>query len=135
MTGPSDVNRVDILRSPRALQVVTGVSFLLFGAMALILHETHGWAPITVAACGLWLLGLAGVVDSLTARVELRDESIVIVRNLRRREYPRRLFVKASWAKGAPVALQTDAGRWIRLPTVTLSSQGMRNKLRAWIAG
>ena len=96
-------------------------------------YYTRGLSWVTVVFLGLALLGVAGVIDALTQRVELHEDRIVIVRNLRRREYPRAVFVKAQWSKGVPVSLQTTSGEWVHLPGVGTSSQGLVNTLRAWI--
>jgi len=81
------------------------------------------------------VFAVAGFIDAMTARVELNNESIVIVQNLIRREYPRSMFVKVTWGKGMPVALQSKSGEWVRLPGVGKSSQAVVNTLRAWLNG
>jgi len=79
------------------------------------------------------VLALAGFVDTLTARVVIFPERLVIVSNFIRREFARSDFVKASWAKGCPISLQRTDGSWLNLPPVGSSAQGMTNSLRAWI--
>jgi hypothetical protein len=86
-----------------------------------------------VVFLGLLAFGGAGLADVLTQRVELHADRIVIVRNLRRRVYPRQMFVKAAWGKGVPVSIQKVTGEWVDLPAVGASSQGLANTLRAWI--
>ena len=72
-------------------------------------------------------------MDAWTQRIEFHREHIVVVRNLRRREYPRSMFVKVQWGKGVPVSLQANSGQWIQLPGVGSTAQGLANTLRAWL--
>jgi hypothetical protein len=120
-------------RSSPSFVVVAAVAALLFAAGGLVSQRVGGFSWVTIAFLCLVPLGIAGVIDALTQRIELHEEHIVIVYNLRRREYPRSLFVKAHWSKGVPVSLQTTSGEWVHLPGVGSSSQGLVNTLRAWI--
>ena len=124
---------VRIFRSPRWVVIVTALAAALFVAGAAWSYTTHGLSWMTIAYFGLGLFGVIGLLDALTQRIELHAEHLVVVRNLVRREYPRRLFVKAQWAKGVPVTLQTTSGEWIELPGVGSSAQGLVNTLRAWL--
>jgi len=112
---------------------VTAIAAVLFAAGAFVSYRALGLSWVTVVFVGLVALGIAGILDALTQRIELHDDRLVIVRNLRRREYPRAMFVKAQWSKGVPVSLQTAAGEWVHLPGVGASSQGLVNTLPAWI--
>ena len=84
--------------------------------------------PISLAP-----LSVVGFVDSVVAKVELHAEMLVIVSNFRRREYPRALFVRASFGKGVPVALEYGVGGWLHLPSFVPGSIGMYSTLRAWL--
>jgi hypothetical protein len=129
-----DAGQVRSFRTTRWVAVAAAVSAGLFLAGAVLCYWLYGLTSwLTVVFLCLVPLGLAGVADVVTQRVELHAERMVVVRNLRRREYPRRLFVKAQWSKGAPVSLQTTAGEWVNLPGVGTSNQGLANTLRAWI--
>ena len=92
---------------------VTAIAALLFAAGAFVSYRARGLSWVTVVFVGLVALGIAGILDALTQRIELHDDRLVIVRNLRRREYPR--------ANGCT------------FPGVGVSSQGLVNTLRAWI--
>jgi hypothetical protein len=120
-------------RSSPWVAVVAAVATLLFVALGLVSYRVGGVSWVSILFLCLVPLGVAGIIDAVTQRVELHPEHIVIVRNLRRREYPRSLFVQAQWSKGAPPSLQTTSGEWVHLPGVGSSSQGMVNTLRAWI--
>jgi hypothetical protein len=128
--APAAIRR---FRSPPWVKVVASTCALLFITGGFVSYYTRGWSWVTIVFVGLALFGVAGAFDAFTQRIELHDERIVIVRNLRRREYPRDLFVKAQWGKGVPVALQTVSGAWVQLPGVGASNQGLVNTLRAWI--
>jgi hypothetical protein len=94
-----------------------------------------GWSLLSVASAILAPLSLAGFVDSLTARVKLYPDKLVVVSNLRRREYSRTMFVRATYGKGVPVALQYTTGEWLQLPNSIGGGLGMANTLRAWLQG
>jgi hypothetical protein len=105
----------------------------LFIVVAIVAYRTRGASWVTIVLVGLAIFAAAGVLDVLTQRFELHEDRLIIVRNFRRREYPRAMFVKAQWAKGVPVSLQTTTGEWVQLPAVSGSSQALVNTLRAWI--
>lgn len=117
-----------------AAMVAMGLFLLLSMATAVFLYRTEGWTLMTFGTISLVLMAVAGFVDTLTARVVLEPESIVIVRNLIRREYARMAFVKASWSKGESAALLTRDGEWVKLPDVAAGGPSMANALRAWMA-
>jgi hypothetical protein len=124
---------VRVFRPPRWVAVASVLAAAAFTAGAYWSYTTRGLSWLTYVYLGLVLLGVAGLLDSLTQRIELHAQHLVVVRNLSRREYPRSLFVKAQWAKGIPVSLQSVAGEWVRLPGVGGSGQGLVNTLRAWL--
>ena len=105
----------------------------LFSAVTYLSYRFNGRSWVTVALIALIPIAIAGVADALTQRIELHREHIVVVRNLRRREYPRRMFVKAQWWKGVPVSLQSTSGEWVHLPGIGPTAQGLVNTLRAWL--
>lgn len=122
-----------MFRAPRPVVVAAMVAAVLFLAVASASYRFNGLSWVTLTLLALVPVGIAGVVDTLTQRIELHREHIVVVRNLRRREYPRSMFVKAQWGKGVPVSLQTTSGQWIHLPGVGSTAQGLVNTLRAWL--
>jgi hypothetical protein len=126
-------DEVRMFRAPRPVVVAAMVAAVLFLAVASASYRFNGLSWVTLTLLALVPVGIAGVVDTLTQRIELHREHIVVVRNLRRREYPRSMFVKAQWGKGVPVSLQTTSGQWIHLPGVGSTAQGLVNTLRAWL--
>ena len=91
---------VRMFRSPRWAVAAAMVSAVLFLAVAYLSYRFNGLSWVTVTLLVLVPIGIAGAADALTQRIELHPEHIVVVRNLRRREYPRSMFVKAQWGKG-----------------------------------
>jgi hypothetical protein len=120
-------------RAPRWSVVATMASAAVFAAVAYLSYRFNGLSWVTVGLLALLPIGIAGAVDILTQRIELHREHIVVVRNLRRREYPRSMFAKVQWGKGVPVSLQSTSGQWIHLPGVGSTAQGLANVLRAWL--
>jgi hypothetical protein len=130
-TPPSDAPRV--FRCGVAVRVVMAVAALVVAALAVVSYLVSGWTWVAVGLGLMTPVMLAGVLDSMTARLELRPDSVVIVHNLVRREYPKHRFVKIDSGKGVPISLQMDTGEWVALPGVGTSRQGMVNTLRAWL--
>ena len=124
---------VRTFRSSRWAVGLVTIALLLFAAGLVWFFRTEGMSLKTITFMGLTLFGIAGLIDAITQRVELHDDRIVVVQNLRKRQYARSLFVKATWAKGVPVTLETTSGGWVSLPGVGGSSQGLVNTLRAWL--
>jgi hypothetical protein len=133
MRQAPDPGEVRVFRAPRWLVIAAILSAVMFAAVAYVSHRFNGLSWVTVTLLALIPIGVAGVADALTQRIELHREHIVVVRNLRRRAYPRNLFVKVAWAKGVPVSLQSSSGQWIHLPDVATTPQGLVNTLRAWL--
>jgi len=100
---------------------------------AYSIHAAEGWSWLAIGGVFASVVAVAGALDVLTSRVELRPEHLVVVTNLMRRDYLRSELVGASWAKGGPVTLQFKSGACLRLPTVGSSSQGVSSSVRAWL--
>jgi hypothetical protein len=124
---------VRMFRAPRWVVVAAMLSAVLFLAVAYLSYRFNRLSWVTVSLLVLVPIGIAGAADALTQRIEVHREHIVVVRNLRRREYPRSMFVKVQWGKGVPVSLQSSSGQWIHLPGVGSTAQGLVNVLRAWL--
>jgi hypothetical protein len=105
----------------------------MFGGLATHAYLSNDWRWESILMFLLVPLSIAGLVDAITARVELREDELVIVKNFRTRNYSRRLFTKVTAEKGVPIALQTVDGHWVKLPDVSPGGQGLVNKLRAWV--
>lgn len=119
-------------RPPRWAQVVCVFGLLLF-ALAAFELSSSGDISLSAIAITLLLFAVVGVVDAFRTRLILFDESLVIVSNFRRREYPRSAFVAATSAKGSPVSLKFRGGGWLGLPALLVGGPGLANALRAWI--
>jgi hypothetical protein len=102
-------------------------------AAAYSLYAKEGRSLLAVFATLLVPLSVAGLIDSLVARVELHPEKLVLVSNFRRREYPRSAFVRATWGKGGPISLEYASGGWLHLPSFVAGGIGMVNTLRDWL--
>ena len=118
-------------RSPAWVKVFALVASIVFLAGAVMSYRVEGWSWVTLAFVGLVPIGAAGLLDALTQRIELHQEHLVVVRNLRKVSYPRSAFSRVTWGKGVPVSLQSTSGNWIQLPGVGSSGQGLVNTLRA----
>ena len=119
--------------SPLWVRLLCVFSAIAFPVAAYFIYAQQGWSWLSLAILSITIFALAGAIDALTSKVEVFPEHLVVVGNLRRREYERSDFVSVSWAKGVPVTLQSKSGENLRLPPVGSSAQGLTNTLRAWI--
>ena len=129
MTEPS----INTFRSSGWVKLFALLAALVFLAGAVLCFRAQGWSWMTLLFSALALVAMAGFLDTLTARVELHPDHIVIVRNLRKATYPRATFARVTWGKGVPVSLQSTSGDWVKLPGVGRTAPGLANTLRAWI--
>ena len=129
----ASIPRVRVIRAPRWPVALSGGGALVLGVSGVAAWWTEGFSWLVLVGCGLSLLCMLGVADTLTTRVELRDDSLLIVTNLRSRAYPKSSFAKVAWAKGAPPALQLWEGNWVFLPNALPGGLGPANILKAWL--
>lgn len=129
----SQSRQVVTYRSPRSFWL-----FLLFSFLAMLV------LTVGTVLSGLgrpYLLGLAAfsaflvlaAVELKVQRVTVDPDKLTYVRYFRRRVIPRPEIDSVTWAKGSGVSLKLVDGRWVRLPEVGPSSQGLVNGVRAWL--
>jgi hypothetical protein len=113
--------------------VLCAVGALFLGTLAALTLSSEGLS-IAVVACSIFsvVCGLA-TVDALTSRVELSDETLVVVTNLRKRVYPKSAFRAVAWAESAPPSLQFWGGEWLQLPRIMPNGMGPANSIKAWL--
>ena len=129
------VTRVKSMCAPRWPALISGGGALVLGVSSIGTWWTEGASFFVLLGCALSLLCMLGAVDTLTTRVELHEDSLTIVANLRSRSFPKSSFVKVAWAKGAPPALQQTEGNWVFLPRALPAGLGPANTLKAWLKG
>ena len=120
-------------RAPRWLAVVCFVGAFVLAGAGFGTYWTEGFSWLEPFGALLSLFCVLGAVDALTTRVELREDSLLVVANLRRRIYPKSSFQKVAWAEGAPPALQLQEGQWLFLPRTLPRGLGPANTLKAWL--
>jgi hypothetical protein len=120
-------------RTPVWLRILCVFAAIAFSLGLYHLYITEGWSWLTIGSGVLAVVAVAGVFDAFLTRVELYPERMVVVANLRRREYSRSEISGVSWAKGVPVTIQLRSGSVERLPEVGSSTQGVCESIRAWL--
>jgi len=132
MTKARPTTTPNVFRTSTWLRVAVMATLPLFGAAAWLgWHGDGGW--VALVATALVPFALAGVLDAWLARVELREDAIVIVHNLRRRAIPRDDVQSVSWAKGVPATLALRQGGHVELPPVGPSTPVLAAAVRAWL--
>ena len=119
--------------APTWMKVGCVFAVVAFPLASYIIYVANGFTWLFAATLALASVALAGAFDAFTSKVEIYPEHLVVVANLRRREYGRSQFVSVSAAKGVPITLQLQSGGNLELPPVGKNTQGMANSLRAWL--
>ena len=120
-------------RTRRAFVVVIALCVPLFVAGTWFMAGSEGWAWTTLTMALMSAAAGAALADAATSRVELRDDRLVVVRNLRRREFARADVQSATWAAGCGASIRLRDGGDVVLPDVAGGAQGLANSLRAWL--
>jgi hypothetical protein len=76
---------------------------------------------------------VAGLVEALRARIELRDDEIRVVRLVGHKSYRRGHVVDARWEKGCPLSLKLSDGTWAALPETGHATTKVAGAIRAWL--
>lgn len=102
-------------------------------AGTVVTHRLWGWRLGTVALAGLTTLGIVAAIDLGMTQVRLSPGELS-VRSLRsRRRLTRVEIARVTWAKGAGVAVELQAGGWVKLPELGRSSPTVAAQLRRWL--
>jgi hypothetical protein len=124
---------VQSLRPRRWLLVAAIASAGLFAAGLLFTYSQSGWTWVSLTFAGITFIGVGGVVDVATSRIELHDDALECGTIWSRRRYPRAEIDSVSWEKGGGVCLKLRAGGWGKLPELGYNAQGLTNTVRAWL--
>jgi hypothetical protein len=133
MNRKSAAQAVRVYRGQRWVKVVTGLAPFLFLAATFSLCQSEGWSWLTVGGACVSLLSILGFADALSTRVELTGDALIVVKNLRRAEYPRADFTSVICAKGVAVSMRRASGEVVELPDVGGSNRGLAKVLRHWL--
>ncbi|HVH34885.1 MAG TPA: hypothetical protein VM847_12340 [Tahibacter sp.] len=119
--------------APTWVRLLCGFGALATPAAAWILYAERGLSWLTLITMAMAAFAPLALLDALTARVELHAEHLVIVSNLRRRQYRRSDLLRLRYGRGVKAAIAHVAGQWIELPDVGSGNQSLCNSLRAWL--
>jgi hypothetical protein len=114
------------------LAVAVGAA-ALFAAGALFTYTRSGWTWTSLGLAGMLAVAVAGVVEVATSRVVLRDDALECGAVWSRRRIAAADIDSVTWERGAGVAVKLTNGAWAKLPELGYNSQGLANKLRAWL--
>ena len=122
-----------VYRPPRRLWLVTLGSFCVVVALmvvALMVPLDKWYILGSVVLCGV---GVLAFLELAAQHVTLDGGTLVFSRGFRRREVDRAEIASVHWSRGSGVALKLVDGRWVRLPGVGRTDQGVANGIRAWL--
>ncbi|HKB59766.1 MAG TPA: hypothetical protein VKC56_06920 [Gallionellaceae bacterium] len=115
------------------MKILTGLGPFLFLGVTVSTYQSDGLSWTTFALACMIPFSILGFVDALSTRVEFRGETLTVVRNLRRAEYPRASLISVMCAKGMHVSVRRVSGEVVELPDVGESNQGLARALRTWL--
>ena len=117
----------------RAMPIVVLAVTALFAAATYGAYTYRGWTWVSVSmALATLILGPGAIIESVIARVELTDDTLVATDLRGRRRYARVDIEKVEETRGAPTAIKLKSGPWVKLPSV---GSDMGNSIRAWLKG
>jgi len=97
----------------------TAIASVVCSAIALTYFHSGGTKlRLLVPLAAIAAFSFMGLVDALTTRVVLSEESLTIRRNFRSVTYARESIREASWEGGAPVSILVESRGWVHLPPV-----------------
>jgi hypothetical protein len=120
-------------RAPKWIAVLLALGLLFPLAGVFSLYPREGISLWTISMATLAVLFLIGLLDVLISRIIINEESLEVVSNFRRRQYPRAAFSSVTWAKGCSVKLILRNGGHVQIPYTVDGGLPMANTLRAWL--
>lgn len=123
------------LRPPTWLRVSLPVVATLLSVVCVNFILSDGVLAWTTLTSGLMtFMATVGSLEAMTCRVELWEESMIIVSNFKKRYFPRSAFSKVVGERGVPVALQTTSGAWVTLPYALAGGPSVAATVRKWLS-
>jgi hypothetical protein len=117
-------------RSPTWVLVTVAVAALVPAIGAWMTFRERGLGLLSVGLAAVAVLGVGGILEAISLRVELSDDALHVTRWWVRRSYPRESIARVTHEKGVDPAMQLTDGRWVKLPSVGVH---MANSIRAWL--
>jgi hypothetical protein len=122
-----------VYRTPRSVWWITTGAALVIYALTVVAFVVGlgGW----YRACFLMLCGfsLLAFLELASTRLTIEGETLSFVKTFRTRVFHREDIDSVTWAKGCGVSIKLADGRWVQLPDLGPSPQGLTNTIRAWL--
>lgn len=112
--------------------MVTGIA-IGSAAAAVYYFRQEGLTWLTIFYAGFSIVGVAGIIESLTAYVRLEETEIRFRGTLKQSTIPRKDIEKVTWEAGSGVSLRLIDRTWVKVPDLGHNSQGLTNSIRAWL--
>ncbi|HKS06389.1 MAG TPA: hypothetical protein VJR92_08765 [Gemmatimonadaceae bacterium] len=110
--------------------VVMVATTALFAAITVVSYAARGWNMVTMGMGVAILVGVAAIVESRVARIEITDDALVVTDLRGRKSYAVGDIERIEETKGGPAAILMKAGHWVKLPSV---GSNVGNSVRAWL--
>jgi hypothetical protein len=124
---------VIVLRSALWLKICAGLASLFFLAGFTMMCLLQGFSLTTLFFAGFVILSCASLLEAFSRRIILGQDTLQVANLWSNKDYARSEIRSVTWARSCPVSLQLSDGRWVKLPEVESSSQGVVNTIRAWL--
>ena len=102
-------------------------------AAAPYYYHQEGLTWMSVFFIGFSILGVAGIVESLSSYIRLEDTEIRFRETFGNTAIPKNDIMRVTWEAGCGVSLLLSDGTWIKVPGLGHNSQGLTNSIRSWL--
>ena len=117
-------------RAGLLMTLLSAGATLLFAAVTYLTYRTRGWTWVSMGMAGAVIIGIGGIVESLIVRIQLTDDAMIVTDLRGRKRYSITDIERIEETKGGPPAILLKQGRWVKLPSVSVS---LGNSVRAWL--
>ena len=112
--------------------MVTGIAVGSAASAVCYFHQ-EGLTLLTAFFAGFSIVGVAGIIESLTAYIRIEETEIRFRGIFRKTSIPRNEIKSVTWHAGSGVALHLVDGTWVKVPDLGHDSQGLTNSIRTWL--
>jgi hypothetical protein len=113
-----------------ATTIVMVATTALFAAVSIVSYAARGWTMVSMGMGVAVFIGLAAIVESRIARIEITDDALIVTDLRGRKSYAINDIERVDEAKGTAAAMRLKSGRIVKLPSV---GSNIANSIRAWL--
>ena len=113
------------------IMILVTTSGSITAAVYYFRHEGLTW--MTAFFVGFSIIGVAGIVESVSSYIRLEDSEIRFRQTLGKTAISKNDIRSVTWEAGCGVSLLLNDGTWVKLPDLGQNSLGLTNSIRSWL--